>query len=444
MSVVVDGTPQAFTGSVRANERLRAVIPGGTHTHAKGVDQYPEGMAPVIARGKGAHVWDVDGNRYVEYGSGLRSVSLGHAHPKVNAAAAAAMELGTNFARPSLIEAEAAEKLLSILPRADMVKFAKNGSDATTGAVRLARAVTGRDFVAICRDHPFFSVDDWFVGVSPMPAGIPKSTRSLTLTFGYGDLEGTRELFETYADQIACIVLEAATVTEPPAGYFEGLRRLCDEHGVLLVLDEMITGFRWSIGGAQQIYAIEPDLCAFGKALGNGFAVSALAGKREYMKRGGMDHADERVFLLSTTHGAETHALAAAMAVIDVYREEDAIGVLHARGELLRERTRAAIAAAGVSDQMQVLGRASNLIFTTLDADGERSQPFRTLFLQEMVRRGVIAPSFVVSAALTEADVEHTAAAVHESCLVYRRALNDGVDRYLEGRPVQPALRPYA
>jgi glutamate-1-semialdehyde 2,1-aminomutase len=444
MSTDVRDQRRDFTGSVRANERLRAVIPGGAHTHAKGVDQYPEGMAPVIARGKGAHVWDVDGNRYVEYGSGLRSVSLGHAHPTVNAAAAAAMENGTNFARPSLIEAEAAEKLLSIVPRADMVKFAKNGSDATTAAVRLARAVTGRDYVAICRDHPFFSVDDWFVGVSPMPAGIPKSTRSLTLTFGYGDLQGTRELFELYAGQIACIVLEAATLTEPPAGYFQGLRRLCDEHGVLLVLDEMITGFRWSTGGAQQVYGIEPDLSTFGKALGNGFAVSALAGRREYMKRGGMDHADERVFLLSTTHGAETHALAAAMAVIDVYREEDAIGVLHSRGNLLRERATAAIAAAGMQDHVQVHGRASNLIFGTLDADGERSQPFRTLFLQEMLRRGVIAPSFVVSAALSEEDVEHTAVAVHDACVIYRRALDEGVERYLEGRPVQPALRPYA
>ena len=444
MGAHVNGGELSLSGSVSANERLRAVIPGGAHTYAKGPDQYPEGMAPVITRGRGAHVWDVDGNRYIEYGSGLRSVSLGHAHPRVNAAAAAAMELGTNFARPSLVEAEAAEKLLSVLPRADMVKFAKNGSDATTGAVRLARAITGRDHVAICRDHPFFSVDDWFIGVSAMPAGIPKAIRSQTLTFAYGDLDGTRNLLESYPDQIACILLEGATTTEPPAGYFDGLRRLCDEHGVLLVLDEMITGFRWSVGGAQEVYGIEPDLSAFGKALGNGFAVSALAGRREYMRRGGIDHGDERVFLLSTTHGAETHALAAAMAVIDVYLEDDAVGVLHARGELLRQRATAAIEAAGVSDHMQVLGRTSNLIFTTLDADGERSQPFRTLFLQEMIRRGVIAPSFVVSAALSEDDIEETAAAVHEACMVYRRALDEGIDRHLRGRPVKPALRPYA
>ena len=433
-----------FSGSVQMDNRLRQVIPGGGHTYAKGADQYPEGMAPVISRGRGANVWDVDGNRYLEYGSGLRAVSLGHAHPRVNAAVAAAIGLGTNFARPSSIELDAAESLLSILPRAQMVKFAKNGSDATTAAVRLARAVTGRDHVAICRDHPFFSVDDWFIGVSAMPAGIPKSARTQTLTFGYGDLTSIQELFETYRDQIACIVLEGATAVEPEPGYFPGLRQMCDEHGVLLVLDEMITGFRWDLGGAQQVYGIDPDLSTFGKALGNGFAVSALVGKGEYMRLGGTDHHDERVFLLSTTHGAETHALAAAMAVIDVYRDEGVIETLHERGDLLARRVAEASAAAGTAENVLVAGRASNLIYATLDADGERSQPFRTLFLQELLERGIIAPSFVVNAAMTESDIEYTAEAVHDACLIYRRALDDGIEHYLRGRPVQPALRPYA
>lgn len=435
---------RTFSGSVRLNERLRQVIPGGAHTYAKAEDQYPEGMAPVIRRGQGAHVWDVDGNRYVEYGSGLRAVSLGHAHPRVNAAVGRALDMGTNFARPAAIELEAAERLLAILPRAEMVKFAKNGSDATTGAVRLARAATGRDHVAICRDHPFFSVDDWFIGASAMPAGIPKATRAQTLTFGYGDLDGTRALLETYPGQIACIVLEGATVRGPQPGYFQGLRQLCDEHGVLLVLDEMITGFRWSLGGAQEAYDIDPDLSTFGKALGNGFAVSALAGKRQHMRLGGMEHDDERVFLLSTTHGAETHSLAAAMEVIDVYRDDNVIETLHRTGDLLATRVREAVAAAGVEQHITVDGRASNLVYATLDADGERSQPFRTLFLQEMITRGIISPSFVVSAAITEDDVEQTATAVYEAGLVYRKALTEGVGGYLRGRPVQPALRPFA
>jgi glutamate-1-semialdehyde 2,1-aminomutase len=433
-----------LTRSRQEDARLHHLVPGGGHTYAKGSDQYPEGMAPVIARGHGAHVWDVDGNRYVEYGSGLRSVTLGHAHPGVVAAAAEAMALGTNFTRPAVLEREAAETLLSLLPRADMVKFAKNGSDVTTAALRLARAVTGRDLVAICRDHPFFSVDDWFIGASAMPAGIPRSVRDRTLHFSYGDLAGTRRLLEEHPGQVACLVMEPVTTVEPAEGYFTGLRRLCDEHGVLLVIDEMITGFRFATGGVQDRYGIEPDLSAFGKAMGNGFAVSALAGRREYMRLGGTDHDRERVFLLSTTHGAETHALAAHLAVVRAHREEGVVERLRERGERLATAVTAAIADAGVAEHVTLHGDPCNLVHATTDAEGRRSQDFRTVFLAELLDRGVIAPSFVVSAALSDADLEHTAQAVHGACQVYRKALENGVEGYRRGRPVKPALRPYA
>src|SRR5437764_4206730 len=174
--------------SHEANERLHRVIPGGAHTYAKGQDQYPEGLAPVISHGRGGHVWDVDGNEYIEYGSGLRAVSLGHAHPRVVEAVRRELERGSNFVRPSYLEIEAAECFLATVPTAEMVKFAKNGSDVTTAAVRLARATTNRPLVALCRDHPFFSTDDWFIGTTPMSAGIPEATTGLTVTFPYGDL----------------------------------------------------------------------------------------------------------------------------------------------------------------------------------------------------------------------------------------------------------------
>lgn len=193
-----------------ANERLHAMIPGGAHTYAKGDDQYPENLAPVISHGRGAHVWDVDGNRYIEYGSGLRSVSLGHAHPRVLEAVRRELDRGSNFVRPSIVEVEAAERFLATVPTAEMVKFAKNGSDVTTAAVRLARAVTGRPRVAICGDHPFFSVDDWFIGTTPMSAGIPAATIELTVAFPYGDLAATEELLTRYQDEVACLILEPA------------------------------------------------------------------------------------------------------------------------------------------------------------------------------------------------------------------------------------------
>ncbi|KAB1989149.1 glutamate-1-semialdehyde 2,1-aminomutase [Streptomyces triticiradicis] len=425
-----------------ANERLHALIPGGAHTYAKGDDQYPEDLAPVISHGNGAHVWDVDGNRYVEYGSGLRSVSLGHAHPRVVEAVRRELDRGSNFVRPSIVEVEAAERFLATVPTAEMVKFAKNGSDATTAAVRLARAATGRPRVALCADHPFFSVDDWFIGTTPMSAGIPAETNDLTVTFPYGDLAATEELLTRYQDEIACLILEPATHTEPPPGYLAGLRELADRHGCVLVFDEMITGLRWSEAGAQGLYGVVPDLSTFGKALGNGFAVSALAGRRELMELGGLRHSGDRVFLLSTTHGAETHSLAAAMAVLTTYTEEGITARLHALGERLAAGVRAAAADAGVGDHVVVRGRASNLVFATLDENGQPSQEYRTLFLRRLLAGGVLAPSFVVSSALDEADIDHTVDVVAQACAEYRKAL-DSADPtpWLVGRPVKPVFR---
>ncbi|GAA0565119.1 MULTISPECIES: glutamate-1-semialdehyde 2,1-aminomutase [Streptomyces] len=447
-----------------ANERLHAMIPGGAHTYAKGDDQYPENLAPVISHGRGAHVWDIDGNRYLEYGSGLRSVSLGHAHPRVTEAVRRELDRGSNFVRPSIVEVEAAERFLATVPTAEMVKFAKNGSDATTAAVRLARAATGRPRVGICADHPFFSVDDWFIGTTPMSAGVPAATTELTVAFPYGDLAATEELLTRYQDEVACLILEPATHTapspssqllpqpsagrspqssgDPTPGYLAGLRELADRHGCVLIFDEMITGFRWSEAGAQGLYGVVPDLSTFGKALGNGFAVSALAGRRDLMERGGLRHSGERVFLLSTTHGAETHSLAAAMAVQTTYTEEAITAQLHALGERLAAGVREAAAAMGVGDHLVVRGRASNLVFATLDENRQPSQQYRTLFLRRLLAGGVLAPSFVVSSALGDADIDHTVDVVAQACAVYRKALEAADPTpWLAGRPVKPVFR---
>ncbi len=430
--------------SVASARRLTDIVPGGAHTYAKGEDQYPAGLAPIIERGLGSHVWDVDGNEYIEYGSGLRAVSLGHGHPAIVEAAAQAMARGTNFVRPSILELEAAEALLALIDQADMVKFAKNGSDASTAAVRLARAATGRDLVAICADQPFFSVDDWFIGHTPMPAGIPVSARNETVGFHYNDLASLEATFAAHEGRIACVVLEAATATEPEPGFLEGVRAQCDAQGAMLILDEMITGFRWHEKGAQHVYGIRPDLSTFGKALGNGFSIAALAGRRDLMELGGIRDSRERVFLLSTTHGAETHSLAAAMAVMRLYQDEGVVERLDDRGERLRSRLTEVIAGHRLERHLLILGRPSNLVFGTLDGDGQRSQAFRTLFLQELISRGVIGPSFVVSTALTDADIDRTAEVVDAALHVYRRALDDGIEAHLRGRPVKPVFRPYA
>lgn len=427
------------------NTQLHTMVPGGAHTYAKGDDQYPEGLAPVISHGRGAHVWDVDGNDYIEYGSGLRSVSLGHAHPRVLEAVRGELDRGANFVRPSVVEVEAAQRFLATVPTAQMVKFAKNGSDVTTAAVRLARAVTNRPLIASCGNQPFFSTDDWFIATTPMSAGIPEQVAGLTVSFPYGDLGATEELLRRHDGRIACLILEAATQQDPPAGYLAGLRDLADRHGCLLVFDEMITGLRWSEAGAQGLYGVVPDLSTFGKALGNGFAVSALAGRREVMERGGLHHSQERVFLLSTTHGAETHSLAAAMAVMETYVQEGITARLHALGERLAAGVREAAAGMGVADHVVVRGRASNLGYATLDENGQPSQDYRTLFLRQLIAGGVLAPSFVVSSALTEDDIDRTVDVVAQACAVYRKALDaEDPTAWMGGRPVKPVFRRFA
>ncbi len=429
--------------SLELQPRFHSVIPGGAHTYAKGDDQYPEKMPVYITRGKGSHVWDVDGNEFIEYGMGLRSVTLGHAYDSVVDAACRQLRLGNNFVRPSPIELECAEALQNLVLSAEMVKFGKHGSDATNAAVKLARAFTGRDLVAICGDHPFFSVDDWFIGSTAMNAGIPQAVQELTVKFRYNDLASLRALFARYPARIAAVMLEVERDVEPVAGFLSGLKELCAKEGAVLVFDEMITGFRWHNGGAQSFHGVTPDLSAFGKALGNGFAVSALVGRRDIMERGGLRHDRERVFLLSTTHGAENPALAAAIETMRIYRDEPVVETLWQRGRQLVEGIRQVVQDLGLGEYFQVRGRPCCLAYATLDQTKKPSQAFRTLFLQETIRQGLLMPSLVVSYSHSASDIQRTVEGIATALTVYRRALNEGIDRYLEGRPVKPVFRKF-
>ncbi|MCD2190218.1 glutamate-1-semialdehyde 2,1-aminomutase [Actinomycetospora sp. SF1] len=421
------------------------MVPGGAHTYARGDDQYPEGMAPIIERGHGARVWDADGNEFVEYGMGLRAVTLGHGYAPVLDAVRDVLGRGISFTRPSTLEVAAAEDFLATVTGADMVKFAKNGSDATTAALRLARAATGRDLVAVA-DQPFFSVDDWFIGTTGMHAGIPAATRDATVRFGFNDLDSLRALFAAHPDRIAAVFMEAATgMVAPEPGFLAAVRDLCTAHGTVLVFDEMITGFRWAAGGAQEVHGVVPDLSTWGKAMGNGFPIAALAGKRELMELGGLATDEGRVFLLSTTNGPEAVGLTAFRAVVQAYRTEDPVAAMRRAGERLAAGANAAIEAEGLQDHLLVAGHPNCLVFLTRDADGLPSQEYRTLFLAELLRGGVLGQSFVVSAAHTDADVDRTVQAVADAVPTYRKAIEHGsTEGLLRGRPVAPALRTYA
>ena len=432
-----------FTKSLELQKKFNNIIPGGSHTYAKGDDQYPEFMPIYIDRGNGCHTWDIDGNEYIEYGMGSRTVTLGHNFEPTVKAAYTQMLKGNNFVRPAKIEFECAEIFLNMIDSAEMVKFAKNGSDVTNGALKIARAYTGRDMIGICANHPFFSVDDWFIGTTPMDSGIPESTKKMSTKFFYNDLESIEKMFAEFPNQIACIILEPEKYAPPKDDFLNKAKEICHNNGALFILDEMITGFRWHNGGAQKVYNVDPDMTTFGKAMGNGFAIAALAGKKEFMHLGGIYHKKERLFLISTTHGAENHALAATIATMKFYQQNDVVGVLNEQGRKLKEGVNKASQELGIEDKISIIGPNCCSVYTTRDGDGNPSQPFRTLFMQEQLKRGLLMPSSIVSYSHTDKDISDTVERMHDAMVVYKKALEEGVDKYLIGRPVAPVWRKF-
>lgn len=432
----------ATASQMSLRERAHRLIPGGGHTYSKGDDQFPANAPGFIVRGEGCHVWDPDGNEFIDWGMGLRSVILGHAYPRVVRAVTDAVATGTNFTRPSLIEQEFAEELVDLIPCAEMVKFAKNGSDVTTAAVRLARAATGRDLIAFPAEHPFYSVDDWFIGTTAVDAGVPDDTKRLSRTFAYGDLAALEQLLRDEGGRIAAVIMETATDAEPPAGYLEGVRKLTRRHEVLLIFDEMITGFRWDLSGSQAHYGVTPDMATFGKAIGNGFSVSALVGRRDVLELGGLFHERPRVFLLSTTHGGEIPGLVAARETVAELREQNGVQQVWATGRALQDGMQDLIAHHGLETLVACKGYPCSPVLAFAAPTAGQSATLRTLFLQETVRRGVLIPYIAPSVSHSSDDVARTLEAADEAFGIIAEALEQGdADRRLEGPVVKPVFR---
>lgn len=425
-------------------ERLNKVIPGGAHTYSRGHDQYPSNAPQILSHGKGSYVFDPEGKKYLDYGMALRAVNIGYAEDEINAAAVQQIQNGNNLTRASLIELEAAELLVDTIDSVDMVKFTKNGSTSVSAAVKLARAFTGRELVARCTEHPFFSYDDWFIGSTPITRGIPQETIEKTKLFHYNNIASLEELVARYPGQISCVVLEPAASEEPKDDFLKKVQALCKKNGIVFVLDEMITGFRWHMKGAQHVYGVTPDLCTFGKAMANGFSVSCVAGRREIMELGSIDAAGrERVFLLSTTHGAEMSGLGAFVATMGFMKRNHVVEHLWDYGQKLVGMMKKQAEAHGISHSFKVGGPACSPYYLTQDEAGANSLALRTLFSQEMIRAGVLMPWIALSYRHDEKELAATEAAVGQAFAVYRRALNEGVEKYLVGPVIKPVFRKF-
>ncbi|WP_306591082.1 glutamate-1-semialdehyde 2,1-aminomutase [Geothrix sp. 21YS21S-4] len=426
------------------SQRLNRVIPGGGHTYSRGDDQYPSNAPHILQRAKGAYVWDPDGNRYLDYGMALRAVTIGYGYEPVVMAAMEQALYGNNLTRASIVELEAAEAFCNLIPSVEMVKFGKNGSTVTTAAVKLARSYTGRSLVAICAQHPFFSYDDWFIGATALPKGVPEAFQELTKKFSYNDITSLSALFAENPGQIACVILEPAAAVPPKDGFLQKVRDLCHLNGAVFILDEMITGFRFHLQGAQVLFDVQPDLCTFGKGMANGFSVAALAGKREIMELGGIKQDGmERTFLVSTTHGAEMCGMGALLKTIQCYKELGVVEHLWAYGEKLVNGMNDVARELGIESAFQVEGYPCSPNYVTRDAKGEVSLEFRTLFHQEMIRNKVLIPWMALCYQHGNEELDLTLTAVRASLQVYRKALEDGVGGYLEGRAIRPVFRRY-
>jgi glutamate-1-semialdehyde 2,1-aminomutase len=425
-------------------ERLHKNIPGGAHTYSRGDDQYPSNAPSILSHAKGAWVFDPQGNKFLDYGMGLRSVNIGYAHEEIAKKAYEEILKGNNLTRPSLTELEAAETLVNLIPSVDMVKFAKHGSTVTTAALKLARAYTNRKIIALPIEQPFFSFDDWFIGSTVVSKGTLEESNQFTKRFKYNDLADLKLLFDTYPNQIACVMMEAATHLKPSGNYLKEVQKLCHENGALFIIDEMITGFRWHLQGAQTYFDIQPDLSTFGKAMANGFAVAALGGKREIMELGSiLNIGQERVFLTSTTHGAEMSSLGAFLKTLEILKRDHVLEHFWEYGSKLSSQINEISKELGILDYFYIEGYDCSPNFVTKDKEGNPSLTFRTLFLQEMINKNVMIPCIALSFSHQSEELEYTLEAIRHSLKIYKSALEDGVEKYLKSDIIKPVFRKY-
>jgi len=338
------------------------------------------GISPLfIERARGCHVWDLDGNKYIDLVSSLASVTLGYGEPRVNSAVQKQLKKGVSFSLPGVLEAEVAEMICQLVPSAEMVRFGKNGTDATTAAVRLARAYTGKDRIVVCGYHGW---QDWYIGSTSRNKGVPKATSDLTDVFKYNDLESLRKILSE-KDDVACVVMEPMNLNTPNQGFLEGVRDLTKKHDVILVFDETITGFRFSEGGAQELFNVIPDLSTFGKGIANGFPLSAVVGKREIMME------MEEIFF-SGTFGGELLSLAAAKVVLELHLRHRVVPKLCEIGEVLQNRVNLAISETNTTNLLSLSGHSTWVFLNWTGSEAYSPEFLKTYFMQEMFQQGVL------------------------------------------------------
>jgi glutamate-1-semialdehyde 2,1-aminomutase/spore coat polysaccharide biosynthesis protein SpsF len=414
--------------------RAKRVIPGCAQTFSKGYTQYVQGVAPIfLERGKGSIVWDVDGHTYIDYVQGLLPNILGYAEERVNKAAWSQLENGHSFSLPHPVEVELAEKLCQIIPCSEMVRFGKNGSDATSGAIRAARAWTCRDIIACCGYHGW---QDWYIGSTVRGAGVPQAVRNLTKTFSYNDMDSLKKIFDEHPDNVAAVIMEPMTFVEPKAGFLESVKELVHRNQAILIFDEICTGWHFGLGGAQKHFGVTPDLACFGKAMGNGFPISAIVGKAEIMK------IFEDIFV-SFTFGGEAMSMAASLQVIRILEDEPVVETLRRNGNILKEKINDLSKLHGIEGHVQCVGMPQWSLIKFMNDRQEDSLELKSLFQQEVLKRGILfLGTHNMNFTLTDELVRQTVNVYGEVIPFIAEAIRSGeVDKRLEGTKIQAVFK---
>ena len=424
---------ERYTRSQELLSRARESVPGQAQTFSKAWTQYPLGAAPVFAaKADGGRVWDADGNEFIDWPMALGPLLLGHNHPAVNQAIRDRLDLGVAFSLPNIEELQLAERLIDWFPYGERVRFGKNGSDATSGAVRAARAFTGRDKILCCGYHGW---QDWFIGTTTRGAGVPDAVAALTIPFAYNDISELSDLIDLHKGEVAAIIIEPMGIIEPKPGYLAAVRKLADAHDIVLIFDECWTGFRIHREGAFGKFGVAPDLACFGKALGSGVPISVIIGRADVM-----EIFDEAFY--SFTFGGDLLGITAANAVLDILESEPVLAHVDRVGGALISGVKALIERHRLESSIDIAGYPGRSVMGFY-GDGNDGLLIKSVLQQEGCARGILAAGWhAPSYAHTIEDVEETLDVYDQAFAIIAEGLaaEDLSDR-LHGRMVEPVFR---
>lgn len=409
------------------------VSPLAAQTFSKSYRYFCRGVAPsYMDYGKGCYIYDVDGNKFIDYMCALGPITVGYNEPAVNEAVIKQVEKFASGSLQSELEVELAEKLCEIVPCAEMVRFVKNGSDATTAAIRLARAYTGREVVLMSGYH---GMHDWSIGASDNKKGVPKAVCDLTKNFIYNDLLDLEEKLQE--NEVAAVILEPIQSNGPKEGYLEGVKELAHKYGALLVFDEVVSGFRYALGGASEMYQVTPDLAAFGKGMANGYAISAVAGKKELLEQ-----IEQGVFV-SMTFGGDSISMAASLATIKILEQPGFYEKLTRVGEIQRNGIVELINKYDLGEVLSVSGLPAH---AGVAFEGHGSLDYldiQSVYSQVMVQNGILVFAvYNLNGSHTEKEAARYLEATDKAFALIRKAVDeDSVEGILIGGKVDPVFK---